>query len=516
MIRLIRYRARRVARSILGGAVKRIWLILISLTLTIGASAEAQQVGVGNAHSCALGKSGRAFCWGANAFAQIGDGAGIGVTEAVSRPTEMAGGFVAISSGGIGSAGGGHSCGLQLDGTAFCWGSNVSGELGTGALGTGISLPIAVATTLKFKVISAGASHTCAIATDGTAWCWGTNKSGQLGSSQSAGFNSASSLVPAPVALPSPPAALPLTSISAGVSHSCAIDANGSAFCWGNNIWGQVDASKICQTPCNPQPFTLPLTFPGPHTFAAISAGESVTCGITSGSVVCWGSSLLGVPTNMAAPFGPATVGGVSGAVSISAGVSSVCAVDGAGALFCWGDNTFGQLGNGSVTGPGAFSMLPVRVSGPATYKQVSVGGLLACAVTTGGTVECWGDDIWGELGDGTMGGLSSIPRAILPFTSTWVSSGGSHACSLDSEGVIACWGNNHHGQIGHGHTGITTGNATVPASSAVLDSGAAFWHSVADYLDYFGRERAAAEPALKQPAATKSWTGTNCCRRLL
>ena len=431
----------------------RIWLILISLALTIGAKAEAQQIGVGFAHSCALGKSGRAFCWGGNAFAQIGDGAGIGTTEAVSRPTEMAGGFVAISSGGIGSAGLGHSCGLQPGGTAFCWGSNDSGELGTGT-NPNSSLPVAVNTNLKFEVISAGARHTCAIATDGTAWCWGANDLGQLGN-----LSQSSSPTPTKVVL-SPPAALPLASISAGVAHSCAIDGGGHAFCWGNNDWGQIDASKVCQSPCNPEPFAFPLTF------QSISAGGHVTCGITAGSVVCWGSTLLGVPTNVAAPFGPATVGGVTGAVSISAGIRSVCAVDGAGALFCWGDNLFGQLGNGSATGPGAFSVTPVRVGGVATYKQVSVGDEFACAVTTQGTVECWGDDGFGELGVGTVGGLSNVPLAISPFTSTWVTSGGEHACSLDSEGVTACWGNNHSGQVGHGHTGITGG--TVPALSVV------------------------------------------------
>jgi alpha-tubulin suppressor-like RCC1 family protein len=171
----------------------------------------------------------------------------------------------------------GHSCGLQKDGTAFCWGSNKYGQLGNGSTDSnGVSLPVAVSTNLKFKAISAGGWHTCAIAADGTAWCWGLNDFGQLGNAASSPTS-----LPLAVALPSPPPTLPFTSISAGAFHSCAIDTAGKAFCWGSNDNGQIDAKTSCHTPCSPAPVPFGMAF------QAISAANEVTCGITAGSVVC-------------------------------------------------------------------------------------------------------------------------------------------------------------------------------------------------------------------------------------
>jgi alpha-tubulin suppressor-like RCC1 family protein len=218
---------------------------------------------VGFLHTCGLSTTGAAYCWGLwNSGGQLGSG------DTVSRtsPTPVTGGltFKAISAGNF------HTCGLVLDGAAYCWGSNSWYYHGGGWLGTGDTLNRAVPTpvigALTFAAISAGGYHTCALTTNGVAYCWGSNSFGQLGTG-----DTVTHTVPTPVA-----GGLTFAAISAGNRHTCGLTTNGVAYCWGQ--W-------------NPAP--LPVA--GGLTFTAISAGGVHTCGLTSnGTAYCWGGGLEG------------------------------------------------------------------------------------------------------------------------------------------------------------------------------------------------------------------------------
>src|SRR5712692_6623846 len=220
-------------------------------------------VSVGFLHTCGLSTTGAAYCWGLwNSGGQLGSG------DTVSRtsPTAVTGGltFTAISAGNF------HTCGLTLDGAAYCWGSNSWYYRGGGWLGTGDTLNRAVPTrvigALMFAAISAGGYHTCALTTNGVAYCWGSNSFGQLGTG-----DTVTHTVPTPVA-----GGLTFAAISAGNRHTCGLTTNGVAYCWGQ--W-------------NPAP--LPVA--GGLTFTAISAGGVHTCGLTSnGTAYCWGGGLEG------------------------------------------------------------------------------------------------------------------------------------------------------------------------------------------------------------------------------
>ena len=383
-----------------------------------------------------------------------------------NRPTEMAGGFVMVSTGRA------HACGLQADGSAFCWGANDKAQLGNGATSaTGVSLPVRVATQLRFSAIATGGNHTCAIVRsstplDGTAFCWGSNAVGQLGD-----FPVNFTTAPTPIAVIAPTAGgsvLKFKSIAAGSGHTCAIDAADAVWCWGDNSFSQLGfATTSCTFPtvCSGRPGMTKASAAGASgfalTFRSISAGTSATCGIdSSGAVRCWGQFL----TFGAGPtFSPVTAAALSSAVSVSVGDASACAVGSQGQALCWGLNHLGQLGNGAPAIPGAHSSTPVTVSGAQDYVAVTVGGSHACGRTTAGTLRCWGDNSRGELGVGALAAtLSNVPRSVDFLSVNSVAAGGLFVCSSDPQGVTACWGDNASGQIGDGKAG------TVPLQSVV------------------------------------------------
>jgi hypothetical protein len=235
--------------------------------------------------------------------------------------------------------------------------------------------------------------------------------------------------------------------VSVGNQATCALTTSGAVQCWG---------SPLASSP-------YPVTVPGLETGAtAISAGNQYACALTAGGAVqCWGA---GQGTGSVAP--PAVVPGLEGgvvAVSVGGGTAggdsfesafSACAVTAGGTVECWGDNTYGQLGNGSSgfssSGTASFSTpseaVPVPVTGLGNgVTSVSVGGLDACAVTAGGTVECWGDNTYGQLGiDPTTLAFSAVPVTVPGLTSgvTAVSVGNGAACALTAGGEVVCWGN--------------------------------------------------------------------------
>ncbi|HVA56379.1 MAG TPA: hypothetical protein VNF92_00700 [Gemmatimonadaceae bacterium] len=350
------------------------------------------------------------------------------------------------------SAGLDHTCALTVAGRAYCWGSDAHDQLGhppsatcdTTAGGACSLSAEPVATSLTFRSISAGAEHTCAIAADSTAYCWGNNASGAVG------VAAADAPVPEPVL-----GGLTFKSISAGFSHTCAIGTNGIAYCWGDNDRGQLGTGDIV-------PRSAPTPVAAGAQFVQISAGEARTCGVTvANTVLCWGNIWLYRSQGLEyarAQLLPEAVPGAPALQALSVGSFTTCGVSDQ-AAYCWEANPHGEMGDGTTEG----SVTPVPVSGGLQFTEVSAGIIQTCAVTASHDAYCWGNDSFGQLGVSPSAlsarcGTQSLPCAEVPvqvigwrqFTS--VSTGlGNHACGVTTDTNIYCWGLAQSGQLGYG-----------------------------------------------------------------
>src|SRR5437870_1241152 len=266
------------------------------------------------------------------------------------------------------AAGGYHSCALLGDGTVRCWGRNVDGQLGDGTVANpatgppGSSTPVQVSGITGAAAVIAGGYHTCALLADGTAWCWGRSDDGQLGNGARA-----SASTPVPVTN-----LTGVTAMTAGFYHTCALLPNGPVWCWGRNDEGQLGDGTTLGRPA-------PVQVAGITGALAVSGGYHHTCALLSdGTVLCWGRNLegqLGDGTTTSSST-PVRVGGITGAVAVSAGILHTCALLANGTVKCWGavgpNNDFGQLGNGATTG----SSTPVTVTGTGVAWTSSNGAV--------------------------------------------------------------------------------------------------------------------------------------------
>ena len=302
------------------------------------------QISVGSHHSCGLTKAGQAYCWGLNGEGAVGNGT---TDDLIVAPSPVAGGltFAQIS------AGGSHTCGLIVGGQAYCWGWDVSGQLGNGAPLISVSSPSLVAGGLTFKQISSGLIHTCGVTTSGAAYCWGSNTFGEAGNgSFAAGTN-----VPSRVA-----GGLTFTQVSAGSAHTCGLTAGGQAYCWG------LDNGQLGNGP----PLSgsnVPSLVAGRHIWTEVTTGSNHSCGVTThGEAYCWGIDNFGQLGNGASSADvnvPTLVVGGHKYSQVSAGLFHTCAVSrGRHQAYCWGSNIQGEIGNG--TRGGAFDA-PTSVSVP-------------------------------------------------------------------------------------------------------------------------------------------------------
>jgi alpha-tubulin suppressor-like RCC1 family protein len=329
--------------------------------------------------------------------------------------------------------GGSHTCEIAADSTALCWGANNRGQLGDGT-SERRTAPTPTATDLRFSSISAGLSHTCAVSTAGAAYCWGANELGQLGDGTL-------------VAQDTPTRVRNVARVrvvESANTHSCAITTAAEVYCWGANSNGELGSvtGAVARSTA--------VRVPSANRFAQLALGWNHTCALTtSGQAVCWGQGSRGQlgDGSTVEQRGPAPVVGSQEFVSVAAGSAHSCAISNDGVAYCWGSNNYGQLGDGSTAQRGT----PTPLQGTARFVRVTAGSVHTCALTVTGAAYCWGRNTNGQLGDGTQTDRSSPVRVQSrePFVALRAS--GAHTCATTASRRNVCWGYNLNGQLGDG-----------------------------------------------------------------
>src|SRR5688500_1880456 len=339
------------------------------------------------------------------------------------------------------SAGSSHTCAIATDGDTYCWGHNNQAQLGNGST-TSSAVPVRVAGGIKFKAVSASFVLTYALAENGQLYCW----------SLCPGSNTQ-------VLTPQPwPTAVAAEVVEAGdggavsTAPTCVLGGE-TAYCWGGNLHGQLGRGTRGQAH---------VVYPegpvaGNHAFADIgSRSDNHVCAITTaGTAYCWGGGRSGERGALGAGAGAAKESLVPQAVSgnlvfkdIAVGHQHNCALTTAGQAWCWGDNGYGQLGAATEGCPwgGSCSAIPVAVTGGHVFESIDVGGNQSCGLKASGEIYCWGQF------------FESVP---IPFgggvTYRSLSVGSGHACAVSTDGDAYCRGENYFGELGNGTSGTTT-----------------------------------------------------------
>jgi alpha-tubulin suppressor-like RCC1 family protein len=345
-------------------------------------------------HTCAIGRDRRAYCWGDNTEGQLGDG----TTESRDAPVLVKGPFnedvVDISAGYT------HSCLVRGNSDLYCWGKNDRGQLGDGTKDNRYE-PGVLSMSGISKVGVAG-WHTCAVTKLGTVRCWGDNYYGALGNGS---FEPARSPTYIEVK-----GLNEVEFLAVGVMHNCAATKQGFVYCWGRAVFGEVGY------PVDPDAGS-----PDPNDF--------------------------GSPTATRVP-------NLTDIVEIAAGEDHTCAGKKDGHVYCWGRDDYAQLGDGDKSG---IKVSPSLVQGDLTYAiRLAAGGFTSCATFTGGRVRCWGENNFGQLGNGNTTEGDKVPSPFVVFIDGVEQlSTNHHTCAWQRKGDVRrlfCWGRNDLGQLGIGY----------------------------------------------------------------
>ncbi|HEY5938448.1 MAG TPA: hypothetical protein VIU61_27545 [Kofleriaceae bacterium] len=332
------------------------------------------------------------------------------------------------------AAGLAHSCGIRSDATLWCWGGNELGEVGVNSGELQVDEPTRVGTGETWLAVSTRYRHTCAIRADHSLWCWGANDQSQLGTGNATGSSQ------------------PLRigegwkAVTAGWGHTCGIRDDDTLACWGANGNGQLGHGNVL-----PRPLPTPV---GSSTWIAIGTGQYHTCGIkTGGSLWCWGDNAHGTygDGSNTQSQEPREVPGDSWK-QIALGATTTCGLTAGDRVRCTGFGAHGELGD-DVTFISS-SFIPVKIDGvEPEWNAIAVGAIHACGITRDGSLWCWGDDIYWQLGSEVPAGFSSRPLRIAGAGASWraIAPGVMHSCAIDGDGRAWCFGADSRSQLGDG-----------------------------------------------------------------
>ncbi|WP_020379459.1 S-layer homology domain-containing protein [Candidatus Microthrix parvicella] len=336
-------------------------------------------------------------------------------------------------------AGNEHTCAVKPNRTAKCWGYNHYGQLGDGTK-TGRNTPTPVIALRNVTEITTGGNHTCALSTNGTVKCWGTARLENV--------NGTDRNTPTPVA-----GLRNVTAITAGGNHTCALTTNGTVKCWGYNTYGQLgdDTTTDRLTPTPVAGLTNVTSITG-----AGASLEGHTCAtLTNNTVKCWGNNSKGqlgdgTTTNR---LTPTTVTGLTNVATISAGARHTCATLTNNTAKCWGSNLYSQLGS-PKSGDTSMRTSPTQVTGLTNATTIAAGNDHTCATINNGSAQCWGWNPYGQLGDGTEYTERTTPKPVTGLIDvTTITAGGLYTCATITNNTAKCWGSNVEGQLGDGTT---------------------------------------------------------------
>ncbi|MEK7704945.1 MAG: hypothetical protein AAB426_08300, partial [Myxococcota bacterium] len=322
-----------------------------------------------------------------------------------------------------------HTCGLTTDSVAYCWGNDITGQLGDGGGALDTQSPSAVDTSVipgskTFAQLTAGYYHTCGLTTDSVAYCWGSDGIRELGN----GGTSLSKQSPSAVDTSVIPGSKVFVQLIAGGAHTCGVTADGVPHCWGYDYDGELGNGGAALDMQSPSAVDT-SAIPGDKAFVQLTGGFYDSCGLT---------------------------------------------VD--GVAYCWGSDSFGQLGNGgtslSTQSPSAVDI--AVVSGSKVFDRLTAGWSHNCGLTTDGATYCWGYDDGGQLGNGgaalSTQSPSAVDLSVIPGNRVFVelSGGASHTCGLTADGVAHCWGSDSNGKLGNGGAALDTQSPSAVDTSAL------------------------------------------------
>jgi alpha-tubulin suppressor-like RCC1 family protein len=395
--------------------------IRLSLLLAIGACGDGSGPGetpaplqfasltVTRGASCGLTGDGSLYCWGDGRFGLLGSAPlpdQCGSAPCSTRPHRVHGDRTFTTVSANSSVFDNYACGLDPAGQPYCWGRMLVNADGSHDFG---ATPAALSSTAPLIALTTGRSHICGLTATHEAHCWGDFEAGVRGDPTIGFDTSYATFEPNVVG-----GGLTFTAVSAGAAGTCGLTTGGQGYCWGADNLGQLgDPAAPVQQQCGlgPAPCApAPVPVAGGHAFTVLSGTGSHVCGLEAGGqLFCWGNdanrqtgTIAGAATTCAG--GPCVTqpepvqsNGV-GFAAVSAGPASTCALDSVGEAYCWGDNAYGQLGNG-----GGQADIPVAVAGDVRFSRIAVAEDHTCALSLDGEAYCWGENGFGQLGSGTL-----------------------------------------------------------------------------------------------------------------